>query len=184
MFSFVAGLWPLLLLAGTLRGPPPTAAYCLPQRFLVLAGIRLDTPEDSVSRLLGPALRRSNSRSRDDGGEYDIVTLHYQEMEVELDRGGRVAVLRTTSRRAAMAGGVRVGQTMEEVTGRLRTPPDLEELEEITWAPPICDDGPLVAAGGTGATLTWTSAPGLFDVNRPWSQKRSLARIELYHGRP
>jgi hypothetical protein len=83
-----------------------------------------------------------------------------------------------------MPSGVRVGQTIPEVTRRLRLPDDLEELEEVTWSPPVCDDGPLEAVlGSLEVTFTWTPVPGPFDPVRPLAQIRRLSKIEMtYYG--
>lgn len=159
--------------------------YCLPQAQAVLNGIGLDTADDSVLVRLGPPSRRNTRPGRDDGGAYQVRELIYPHLQVELGRNGRVERLLTTSQGASTPAGIRIGQTMEAVTQRLGISYWMDEFEEVTWTPPLCDDGPLdVVVGTAEVTFTWAPVPGPFDPKRPLEQERRLAKLEMTHYGP
>jgi hypothetical protein len=173
----------LALSARPTRAPfAAPAPYCISQRYLGLAGVRLGMPEDSVRRILGSPHREARSEAAAEGGLHERVILHFHHVEVELSRGRSVTRLIATGPRAMMPGGVRPGQTVEEVVGRLSAPEELEELDEVTWSPAVCQSGPMDSlAGSVTVSFTWVTGPGSFDVHRSRNQSRVLSRIELSH---
>lgn len=158
---------------------PPTRApdYCLRQSEAALNGVHLAMPHDSVVGLLGEPGSRTTRRGEDDGGAYETLILAYPGLQVEVGREERVERMVATGRGARMPTGVRVGQRLEEVLRRLGAP-ESEELEEVTWSPPLCEDGPLDPVSVTIA-FSWTPVQGPFETGRPLNQVTRLVQIEL-----
>jgi hypothetical protein len=158
----------------------PPVPYCLPQNEAALGRVRLGDVRDTVLARLGPPISHQRRTSEDDGGVYPVDALAYRRLRVDIGRGDYVEHLETTSPAISTPSGIRVGQTLAEVTRRLGVPDTLPELRKATWAPLLCDDGPLdaVAASPT-VTFHWRPVPGPFDPKRPANTGRRLTRIEM-----
>lgn len=161
------------------------APYCLPQAQAALGGIRLDFPGDSVLARLGRPMDRRTRIAADDGGDYTIVELIYGHLQVDLGRDSQVERMVTISAGTATPAGIRIGQTLTEVAQRLGISSWMDEFEEVTWTPPLCDDGPLnTSAPSPEVTFTWAPIPGPFDAQRPLEQERKLVKLEMSHYGP
>ena len=144
------------------------AGYCLPATDAALNGVHLGISSDSVLRLLGPP-GKTDSSTR---------TLIYPTIQIQLDAGSHVIRLITSSRAVRMPSGVRVGQSPDEVLRRLKAP-ESEELEEVTWAPLLCQDSAAPSSPAAEATFTWSPVAEPNHPARPLVQERRLAKIEL-----
>lgn len=173
----------LFLLLGDPGSRP--APYCLPQAQAAIGGIRLDTPVDSVLARLGRPMSRRTRVAADDGGDYTTVELIYAHLRVDLGRDSQVERMVTTSAGTATPAGIRIGQTLTEVAQRLGISSWMDEFEEVTWTPPLCEDGPInTDAASLEVTFTWAPIPGPFDPKRPLEQERKLVKLEMSHYGP
>lgn len=95
---------------------------CLPISTFGLQGLLLSEPEDTIQEVLGEPESISVGWSEDDGGRHDVVTYHYESLEVDAVRG-YVDRIYTASNNVSMPSGITPGQTIDEVIAILgRTP--------------------------------------------------------------
>lgn len=148
--------------------------YCLPPADAAINAIRLDAPRDSVLKWLGQPEESPASAA-------EGAILSYRTVHVEIGPNGRVVRILTTHPGSEMPNGVRVGQSLEEVLERLKAPDSLEELEEVTWSPLVCEDAGSFDREQLLPEVTFTWAPVAAPNNpaRPLVQERRLAKIEL-----
>ena len=101
-------------------GPLATvgADACLPLSHFGLEGVLLDDPAITVEAKLGAPLRMEEATGEDDGGAYAITRLLYPSVTIEIVRG---VVDRITTRSPAVttAEGIRVGDTLADMVGKL-----------------------------------------------------------------
>ncbi len=170
----------LLLGLQAASGASLPGPFCLPQVEASLAGVQLGMSGDSVVRRLGRPPHRRAASGEDDGGTFPIQVLVYRDLEVEVGRGHVVQRITTTSPRVHSPAGVHVGQTIAEVAARLAAPDTVIDLIRVSWAPPLCEDGPLdVAVGVAEVRYEWGPVSGPFDPTRPPPMSRQLVRLVL-----
>jgi hypothetical protein len=62
----------------------------------------------------------------------------------------------------------------------MKAPDNLEELEEVTWSPLLCEEHPTtVNSPLPEVTFTWAIVQEPNDQARWWVQARRLTKIEL-----
>jgi hypothetical protein len=114
--------------------------YCLPQSQVFLAGVSLGDSAGTVRRILGRPVRVVRDSSEDDGGVYPVLHLYYRYLLVDLGRN-HVELLSTTSPRLQLPSGIRVGMTVDEVSGNLHLPNAGQYLRGDTLGPVLCRGG-------------------------------------------